>query len=289
MTYVWSVNAYVIVTCDTPGVTRIVVVDLNLHIVTKDVPMIFTANGTVTAKDGYELVSPKGGTYKDLPIGDAVSYAVKSTKAGEPGGSGSIILYKLDVEIDGIGEDKEETEGAFVSDKDSGDIHKSVTIRCYPATETADVIKVSYSDAGILIDQTSGSLARESYSPKELETRTFILYGGFISETERDSTISAEHIINTCQDFAKHTVVGLETETTASYEPEPVNRSRRKLGVGEGLTIMIKPGSLSGVWSVNGSYHGGWTEYKLFLPWNSFHAGDINDTYKGKFDVVVFT
>lgn len=99
-------NAYVIVTCDTPGVTRIVVVDLNFHIVTKDVPMIFTANGTVTAKDGYELVSPKGGTYKDLPIGDAVSYAVKSTKAGEPGGSGSIILYKLDVEIDGIGEDK---------------------------------------------------------------------------------------------------------------------------------------------------------------------------------------
>ena len=229
-------NSYVVVSCGTPGVTGVVAVDdVNFHIVTKDVAMDFKASGTVAAQPGYELVSPKGGTFENLAIGDAVSYEVKATEAGESGASGSIILYKVDVEIDGVGEDKEETKGAYVSDKDSGDIHKSVTIRCYPATEEAAVISVSCSGKGILFDPASGNVAREKYSPKELATKTFRLYGGVISGEERDSTISAEHTVNKCQDSAKYTVAGLVSETTATYEPEPVNRSRRKLGVWEGL------------------------------------------------------
>ena len=118
-------NNYVTVSCSTPGVTGVVSVDdVNFHIATKDVAMDFEANGTVAPKPGYELVSPKGGTFENLAIGSAVSYEVKAIEAGESGASGSIVLYKVDVEIDGVGEDKEETEGAYVSDKDSGDIHK---------------------------------------------------------------------------------------------------------------------------------------------------------------------
>lgn len=260
-------NNYVTVSCSTPGVTGVVSVDdVNFHIATKDVAMDFEANGTVAPKPGYELVSPKGGTFENLAIGSAVSYEVKAIEAGESGASGSIVLYKVDVEIDGVGEDKEETEGAYVSDKDSGDIHKSVTIRCYPATEEGAVISVSCSGKGILFDPASGNVAREKYSPKELATKTFRLYGGVISGEERDSTVSAEHTVNKCQDSARYTVAGLVSETTATYEPEPVNRSRRKLGVGEGLDIKIKPESLRAKWYVNGSFYGAGPSISYVCP-----------------------
>lgn len=245
-------NEYVRITCNLDEVTSIVKIEeVNFHLVTRNAPMDFIANGTITAKPGWRLVQPANGRFDGLGIGETNQYTVISTDGREQSHSGDIVLYKVDVVVDQLTEEIETSPSALIAGPQSGRDICTVTVRCYPDDETNAVIQVSNDGVGILYDtSTSQSITLACFSPQELKTKLFILEGVLPSREEGDSSVFAQHTRNNCSDNALYTVAVIQSRTLAKYEPSPENRGRRELGVGEIIKLWVLPDNLSVQWSV---------------------------------------
>ena len=211
-------NEYVTVSCGTAGVENIVVVGDGFHLTTVNVGESFSASVQVVAQPGWELLSAASLT---LSPGGISVYTVRNIANPEIEESGDIILFKVDVEISGIGEDKEETEGALAGYADCGEGYsntnclaamKSVTIRCLPANRPDDEeITLSF-PSGHLLEKVGATyqIANSSYKACEIGSKSFWLHGHTSSTSLYDYEIKAEHSVNGCKDVAKYTVVKVD-------------------------------------------------------------------------------
>lgn len=252
-----------------------------------------------SATEQNMCLKPQNPKYINAGIGSSHDYSVDSTAEDEPGGSGKIIIYNVDVEIGEVKEGKEMTEGAFLAsmDCDFAIASKTVTIKCLPDYDAADEIAVSCIGNGMLIDNATMEAAKEKYSAPALKGKTFTLYSMKPSESLRDSSIYAQNIRNKCEDTALFTVVGLETRTaTVNFEPEPEKRSRRTIGFFEVVDITIKPSGVKATWSC--SIGNGGSNNNLFAyaapgyksnPVIATHLNDLNLTLSVKFYVLIPT
>ena len=210
-------NGYVMVSCAAVGVENIVVVGDGFHLTTVNVGESFSASVQVVAQPGWELLSAASLT---LSPGGISVYTVRNIANPEIEESGDIILFKVDVEISGIGEDKEETEGALAGYADCGEGYsntnclaamKSVTIRCLPANRPDDEeITLSF-PSGHLLEKVGATyqIANSSYKACEIGSKSFWLHGHTSSTSLCDYEIKAEHSVNGCTDVAKYAVFRL--------------------------------------------------------------------------------
>ena len=220
-----SNNGYVEVRSDTPGVVDVVPVGMDFHITTTNVPDTFKATVTVSPVSGWDLRSPDPATFQ-MAVGGRAGYEVRNQSNEEDEASGDIFLFKVDVEIAGVGEDKEETEGAFAvyadcsqgySDPACVAAMKPVKIRCLPAGRPADeTIDLTF-PAGHLLEKvgTTYQAAQSSYKANEIGGKSFWLHGHAASGAVRDYEIKAEHNINRSKDEAKYSV--LKTDSVEAY------------------------------------------------------------------------
>ena len=202
---------------------NIVPVDLDFHITTTNVDDSFMADVDVTSISPWELISPDPKSFQ-MSAGDMVPYEVRNINDIEEIVSGKIILFKVDVEINGVGEYKEETEGAFAGyvscsngyNQACVDALKPVSIRCFPADRPdGERIKLTFPE-GHLLEKIGDTyqLAQSSYKVNEIGSRKFYLHGHTPSGSMRDYEITAEHNINGCHDEAKYTIISLNVDTS---------------------------------------------------------------------------
>ena len=207
--------------------------DNDFHISTKDVKDNFTATVKVTAEEGWKLVEPAPNSESenfaeiDMTVGGKVDWkVVKNTEDGkEDEAGGEIILFKVDVEIGGVGEEDEVKVGAFAAfsqcpssgtlDEDNINALVSVKIRCLPEKREEDYINITYA-SGHLYEKIDGDyqLADESYPVEGISERKFYLHGHDVSQTLRDFEITAVHSLNECSDTANYTVVSVDIDET---------------------------------------------------------------------------
>ena len=145
-----------------------------------------------------------------------------SANPSEDWASGLIILFKVDVEIDGVGEEEEETEGAFVDcvpneccqHEDPAEVCekcrpflKGVRIRGLPADRSYDVIELGFADGTLLEEDDCGNyrVAKTSYTVAELARKSFVLRRCQPSGGMRGDRIFAVHSENKCFDVAMYT------------------------------------------------------------------------------------
>jgi hypothetical protein len=132
---------------------------------------------------------------------------------------------KVDVAIGGVGEDKEEKEGAFiqyVADAANGDIsvdgtNKFVSVRftCEPHDlPENEQVNISCTGAGELYEKLpSGELVRvesKNYLANEISRFEFALHGHEASEFCKDGLIKIEHPASGAVDVAKYTNVRID-------------------------------------------------------------------------------
>ena len=209
-------NDYVEVSSSTPGVVEVVPVGMDFHITTANVSDAFKANVAVNPAPGWNLISPNPASF-EMTVGGSKGYEVRSQSNEEDKAGGNIILFKVDVEIDGVGEDKEETEGAFVGYADCANgfdpacvaAMKPVRIRCMPAKRPDGERIVLTFPPGHLLEKigTTYQAAQSSYKANEIGGKSFWLHGHAPSAALRDYEIKAEHSVNHCKDEAKYTVI----------------------------------------------------------------------------------
>jgi len=223
-------NSYVTVDCSTVGVDGIVPIGLDFYITTTNVADSFTPNVTVTKISTFELVAPVPSSF-NMSIGESKLYTVKNKDNIEEASiSGNIILFKVDVEIDGVGEDKEETEGAFagyapcnngVMDGVCETAMKPVKIRCLPANRPDDEKIILTFPRGHLFEKVGDAYnpAQSFYKVKEINSKEFYLHGHEPSESIRNFEIKATHNLNGCHDVAKYTVAKIEITGFTDNEP----------------------------------------------------------------------
>lgn len=138
-------------------------------------------------------------------------------------------VVKVDVTIGGVGEEKEEKEGAFVqhvADAANGDIsvdgtNKFVSVRftCEPHDlPENEQVNISCTGAGELYEKSpSGELVRvesKNYSANEISGFEFVLHGHAASESCKDGQIKIEHQTSGAVDVAKYTSVKVNVEIT---------------------------------------------------------------------------
>jgi hypothetical protein len=226
-------NSYVKVDCSTVGVDGIVPIGLDFYITTTNVADSFTPNVTVTKISTFELVAPIPSTF-NMYIGESKLYEVKNqNNIEETKISGNIILFKVDVEIDGVGEDKEETEGAFVNyaSCENGGISspacagamKPVKIRCLPANRPDNEMIILTFPAKHLLEKVGDNYqaAQSSYKVKEIANKKFFLHGHAPSGALRDYEIKATHNLNGCHDVAKYTIAKVDLDSMKIYHNTP--------------------------------------------------------------------
>ena len=179
----------------------------------------FKAEVNVGTSAPWELTSESP---FQLGVGGSGGWGVKNTENEEETKSGAIILFKVDVEIAGVGEDKEDTEGAFVGCFDCGGdcssaasamAMKPVKITCtppgYPGASSEDKIIISSSGGGRLFVKNGANYtpAQSSYKVNEINSMSFWLHGHAASGSQGDQYITAKHSVNGCEDSAKSTVI----------------------------------------------------------------------------------
>ena len=127
-------------------------------------------------------------------------------------------VVKVDVEIDGVPEEEEETQGAIVAympDGEGGLLTEKgkanlveVKITCEPADlpqgEMVDIV----SPVGFLYERVDGEYrpAQTSYRAREIGGRSFFLHGHAVSSAMCDRAIEASHAASGARDVAKFTV-----------------------------------------------------------------------------------
>ena len=134
-------------------------------------------------------------------------------------------VVKVDVEIKGVGEDKEETEGALVqhvSDTNglitvegTNQMRKAVVKFSFEPKKdlpTNEVVTISCSGPGELYEELAdGALlpvTTNQYPACEIASRKFFLHGHGASGSCRDGLIQIEHPASEAKDVAKYTVFG---------------------------------------------------------------------------------
>ncbi|NLE41275.1 MAG: hypothetical protein GX615_05535, partial [Lentisphaerae bacterium] len=206
---------------------------MDFHITTANVSDAFKANVAVNPAPGWNLISSNPASF-EMTVGGSKGYEVRSQSNEEDKAGGNIFLFKVDVEIDGVGEDKEETEGAFVGYADCANgfdpacvaAMKPVRIRCMPAKRPDGERIVLTFPPGHLLEKigTTYQAAQSSYKANEIGDKSFWLHGHAASGAVRDRVILAEHNINGCKDEAKYTVVKVNfieaSSTVADNSPQ---------------------------------------------------------------------
>ncbi len=197
---------------------------------------------------------------------------VNGTAYNEAGDSASAMcttnftVVKVDVTIASVGEDKEETEGAFVqyvpdtngciTVEGTNQMKKvAVTFSCFPTNlPPNEVVDITSSGPGELYEELTGGefvlITTTNYPACDLSSHKFKLHGHDGSGSLRNGIIKIVHSNSHAIDEAKYTVFGIKTETKATT---PADRTRKTIGVGEEIRATFYPSSLSPVtWSVNG-------------------------------------
>ncbi len=138
-------------------------------------------------------------------------------------------VVKVDVAIANVGEDKEETEGAFipyVADATNDVISVegtnkfvSVALICEPENlPSNEVVRVSCTGAGELYQKLSnGELVRvvtTNYFANEISKLAFVLHGHAASGFYKDGEILIEHSTSSAKDVARYTSVKVNVEIT---------------------------------------------------------------------------
>lgn len=138
-------------------------------------------------------------------------------------------VVKVDVSIGGVGEDKEESEGAFipyVADATNGVIsvegtNKLVLVRlsCEPGNlPTNEMVRVLCAGPAELYQKLSdGELVRvasTNYFANEISNLEFVLHGHAASGSCKDGEIQIEHPTSGAVDVAKYTSVKVNVEIT---------------------------------------------------------------------------
>lgn len=185
--------------------------------------------------------------------------------------------------VDGLNEEKEEKVGACLEYQadatndiwtaEGTNALKGVSINCWPLDLPAtEMIKIEAPD-GFLYEKVGEeyTLAQPSYKACEVNKKQFFLHGHGTSGGLKDKTIIVTHENSGAKDMAKFTVFKIMTETLAMT---PLERTRKMLGVGEEVRIIINP-AIAGLWSVaNGQ---GKLRYDELSAENIFIATDKED------------
>ncbi|MGN0843211.1 MAG: hypothetical protein ACI4QF_08090 [Kiritimatiellia bacterium] len=136
-------------------------------------------------------------------------------------------IVKVDVEIGGVDEDKEESEGAFLpyfADKDGSLTEEgkgkmsTVRLSCEPCLPEDEVVTMSCTGAGELYEvKANGELAKVtavSCRADGIGSRIFKLHGHGSSESYKDGRITIEHPSSKAKDVAAYTSVRVNVEIT---------------------------------------------------------------------------
>ena len=163
----------------------------------------------------------------------SASYRDQSIEATADGmkASSEFTVVKVDVTIGDVGEDKEETEGAFVSFAVDGtntvicnhwtNMLKEVSFSCYPSNlPSNEVVRISNNGCGELYEQLpDGSLVlitAVDYQANEVSQKCFKLHGHSGSSEFMGEGISIEHLTSGAMDEAPYTV--LEIKLVPDYD-----------------------------------------------------------------------
>ncbi len=142
-------------------------------------------------------------------------------------------VVAVDVEINGVGEDKEETTGAFVQyvadtngliTVEGTNRMVSVAFSCKPSLPAEEMVKISFSGNGELYEKLpSGELVKitkeAAYPACEVGKHKFLLHGHEVSSSLRDGKITIEHISSGAVDIAKYTDVKFDIKATCDSLP----------------------------------------------------------------------
>jgi hypothetical protein len=214
-------NEYVNVSSSTPGVSNVIAIDdTDFHITTSDVEDNFEAEVTVAGRSPWTVV-PEDPQTSTIGFGGA-GYSVENTVDEEQEAAGNIIMFKVDVEIGGVGESEEMTKGAFVPYVmcNNGQLTDeciaamtSVSIRCMPGEREGDSINIEFPQ-GHLYEKVGGSYqpAQSSYLASEINGKEFAIHGHDVSGAIRDFSITAKHSANGCEDTATYTVYSVSAD-----------------------------------------------------------------------------
>lgn len=162
--------------------------------------------------------------------GSTLTVSVSGT---DPTFSGTVetnfTVVKVDVTIDGVGEDKEESVGAFAKlditdfsgkeyDPDDMGWLKPILITCKPEDlPDNEFVKISGGLIYELKDDGKLYLAKEEYVANTLKDRTFYLQGNSASQSLADKEIIVTHETSQAIDKAAFTVVNIILEPITSY------------------------------------------------------------------------
>lgn len=252
-----AANEYFEVNSDSQWVSDIKVFGKDFHVVTSSLPENTAVGVTVRcvrAGEEWRLegtANPNSELRFFLSAGDIKKLRLVNSSTTESKQHGQIIVYKIDVVVGGISEEKEEIEGAFLQYGRCStsyantclEISAPFAIKVWPETppDKKEGIKLTVPVGHLLVKTANGYqrvTSGKSYTYGELKEKTFLLHGHSISSGVRDRLIKVENTRNGCFDVARYTVFGLRTKASSGV---PNDRTRRKFGVGEEVEIMLRP------------------------------------------------
>lgn len=225
----------VTVSCDDIGVSDMRIVGKEIHICTTNVLDSFVAHVEI-GSDGNNLRFDVDSTI-DMHVGDIVNFEAKNIENDETHAKGTIVLYKVDVVLNDIGEDIEKTIGDFLRictnkvetcklselrDKNI-DVH-SVKIKCYPSAGRPDSeILLVKNNAGDLYEVTEEGLmpANDTYRVNEINGIQFVAIGDIQSTKSREYCICAKHNDNGTNDGVLYSVYNCDFDAVADYDGYP--------------------------------------------------------------------
>ena len=213
-------NAFVKVESNTPGVDKVVVMAQpagEFHITTKNVENNFHADVYLTGLGGV-AVTP---AHAKMTLGQTVAWKAVEELVEEAPVSGTIVLFRVDVEIDKVGEDQEDGAGALVDYADCSDgidephckqALKHVKLGCTPSNRPENErINLTYPAGHLYVKKgNTYSPPEASYTAKEIHTISFYLHGHELGA----GAITATHNLNGCSDTASFTVVEAKGKQT---------------------------------------------------------------------------
>ena len=144
-----------------------------------------------------------------------------------PGGNATtnFTVVKVDVTIDGVGEDKEETEGTFiiyVADENGklseegkkALVDVSITVTPTEGMPSDDKVKIEVPD-GFLWEKNGSAytVAKDSYLASEIKDKSFFLHGHEPSKTLRDGVVTVTHLASGATDASKFTVCSVQVDS----------------------------------------------------------------------------
>ena len=202
-------------------------------------PVRGVIGGQDDAKGTAELESARPALPSATYQGDYVRCAATLTETNPPDGhapctasataTNAITVVKVDVQIDGVAEEMEETKGAFipyVPDGTNGDIsvegvNKSATVRFICAPDDLppnERVRVSAVGPAELYQKLPGGklvkVVSTNYFANEISRLEFVLHGHVASDFYKDGTVEIEHPTSGAKDRAKYTSVKVNVEIT---------------------------------------------------------------------------